>query len=327
MLKYTIKRIIMVPFLLLCVALLVFVLLNLSDADPILQMLPSEYTEEQYQELEQQLGLDKPLLVQYGNWVINAVQGDFGMSYKTRGPVMDDVLFRIPISIKLAFITTIVMVLIGIPLGVMCAVKQYTAFDGIVNVLSKLMGAVPGFWLGMMLMMVFSIGLHWLPPYGIDEGWRSWVLPVVTLLLPYLANYIRQVRSAMLDCIRQDYVCTARSKGAKESRVIFHDALKNALLPIITLTGGGFASLIGGAVVVEKLFAIPGIGYKVVDAINLRDIPTMLACSMILATMTITMALIVDLCYAVVDPRIRGAFAGSKKRKKAKLPKKEEGAA
>lgn len=323
MLKYTIKRILMVPVLLLLVALLVFVLLNLSEADPVLQMLPSEYTQEQYNELQQKFGLDKPMLVQYANWVINMVQGNLGTSYKTRGPVGDDVGFRIPISLKLALITTFFMILIGIPLGVMCAVKQYTAFDGIANILAKFMGAVPSFWLGLMLIMWFAVGKGWFPTYGIDKGWRSWVLPVFTLLLPYLANYVRQVRSAMLDCIRQDYIRTARSKGAKEGRVIFHEALKNALLPIITLTGGTFATMIGGAVVVEKLFAIPGVGYKVVEAINTRDIPTMLACTMVLAIITIVVQLLIDLSYALVDPRIRGSFAGAKKRKKKDVKKLE----
>ncbi len=326
MLKYTIKRVIMVPILLLLVALLVYVLLNLSDADPVLQMMPSEYTQAEYEAVQKKYGLDKPMLIQYANWVINAVQGDFGTSYKTRGPVWDDVGFRIPISMRLAVITTVLMILIGIPLGVMCAVKQYTAFDGIVNVASKFMGAVPSFWLGLMLIMYFSVDLGWFPTFGIDQGWRSWVLPVFTLLLPYLANYLRQVRSAMLDCIRQDYVRTARSKGAKESRVIFIEALKNALMPIITLTGGTFATMIGGAVVVEKLFAIPGIGYKVVEAINTRDIPTMLACTMFLALLTIVVQLLIDLSYALVDPRIRGSFASVKKKKKKDV-KKIEGVA
>ena len=155
MLKYTIKRIIMVPIMLLVVALLIFVLLNLSEADPVLNMLPAEYTQEQYLDLQAKYGLDKPLIVQYFNWVKNAVQGDFGTSYKSRAPVSMDVLFRIPISLKLALLTTFFMILIGIPLGVMCAVKQYSAFDGIANILAKFLGSVPSFWLGLMLIMWF----------------------------------------------------------------------------------------------------------------------------------------------------------------------------
>lgn len=318
MVKFVVKRIIMLPIMLLCVAFLVFMLLNLSEADPLLTMLPTEYTQEQYDELEHEMGLDKPLLVQYGRWVVNAVRGDFGTSYKTRGPVLTEVGYRVPTSVKLAFITTLIMIIIGLPLGVLCAVKQYTIFDNIVNVLAKLMGAIPGFWLGLMLMMKLGLEKGWFPIYGIDNGIKSWVLPVTTLVLPFIANYIRQVRSAMLDCIRQDYVRTARSKGAKESRVIFHEALKNALLPIITMSGSVFANLLGGSVVVEKLFAIPGIGLKIVESINNRDMPTLLVCAMILAVFTIMMNLVIDLSYAVVDPRIRSSFAGSSKRKKAK---------
>lgn len=307
----------MVPVLLMCVAFLVFILLNISAADPLLNILPSTYTQEDYDALEHELGLDRPLVVQYGDWVLSALQGDLGESYKTRAPVLDEVIDRVPTSFKLAGITTLIMIVVGLPLGVMCAVKQYTAFDSIINVLAKLIGAIPGFWLGLMLMIQFGLERKWFPIYGID-GWRSWVLPIFTLVLPFLANYIRQVRSAMLDCIRQDYVRTARSKGAKERRVIFHEALKNALLPIITMSGSVFANLLGGSVVVEKLFAIPGIGLKTVDAVNGRDTPTLLACCMILAIFTIVMNLLIDLGYAVVDPRIRSTFAGRKKKKQVK---------
>lgn len=315
MAKYIIKRIIMVPILLLLIAMLVFFLLNLSAADPVLMMLPSQYTQEDYDAMAERFGLDEPKPIQFVNWVTGILKGDFGTSYKSKAPVADEVLYRVPVSLKLALITTFFMLLIGIPMGVMCAVKQYSVFDNIVNVLAKFLGSIPGFWLGLMLMLVFSVNLKWLPAFGM-KGWKSWVLPVFTFLLPYLANYLRQVRSAMLDCIRQDYVRTSRSKGQKESTVIFRDALKNALLPIITLTGGTFASMIGGAVMIEQVFAFPGIGYKVLEGINNRDMPTILACTMILALFTIGAQLVIDILYAVVDPRIRSSFAGAKKGKK-----------
>ena len=321
MLRYTIKRLLLMPILLLIVALLIYLLLNLNGADPLQNMLPQEYTQEQYDALAAKYGLDKPILVQYFNWIKGILHGDLGTSYKTRGPVGDDVFYRIPISLKVALITTAIMLAVGLPIGVMCAVKQYTAFDDITNVVSKFLGAVPSFWLGLMLMIWFSVGLGWFPTYGISEGAKSYVLPIFTLLLPFLAQFIRQVRSAMLDCIRQDYVRTARSKGASERRVIFHEALKNAMLPIITFAGGCFASMIGGAVTVEKLFAIPGIGYKVVEAINTRDIPTMLACVMFLSILTIVVQLLIDLSYAFIDPRVRSTFVSVKKKK---APKKAE---
>ncbi len=313
MLKYVVKRIIMVPFLLIAIAAFVFFLLNLSAADPVLMMMPSEYTQEDYNNMAARFGLDKSKPEQFVDWVVNAAQLDFGTSYKSKAPVSDEVLYRVPVSLKLALITTLIMIAIGIPIGVICAVKQYSIFDNIVNVLSKFLASIPGFWLGLMLILVFAVKAKLLPSHGMN-GFKSWILPVFTFLLPYLGNYIRQVRSAMLDCIRQDYVRTSRAKGQKESVVIFVDTLKNALLPIITLTGGTFASMIGGAVMIEQVFAFPGIGLKVLEGINNRDMPVILACTMILSLFTIGAQLIIDILYAVVDPRIKGTFAGKKKR-------------
>lgn len=317
MLKYVIKRIIMVPFLLIAIAAFVFILLNLSAADPVLMMMPSEYSQEDYDQMAERFGLDKSKPEQFVNWVSDAVKLDFGTSYKSKASVSDEVLFRVPVSLKLALVTTLIMIIVGVPMGVMCAVKQYSIYDNCVNVLSKFLASIPGFWLGLMLILVFSVNMGLLPSHGMN-GFKSWILPVFTFLLPYLGNYVRQVRSAMLDCIRQDYVRTARAKGQKESVVIFRDTLKNALLPIITLTGGTFAAMIGGAVMIEQVFAFPGIGLKVLEGINNRDMPVILACTMILALFTIGAQLIIDILYAVVDPRIRSTFS---KKKKTNTPK------
>jgi len=315
MARYALKRLIIMPFMLLAIAFLVFMMLHFAAGDPVVMMLPTEWTQEDYDEMAARFGLDQPIMVQFFNWVVNAAQGDFGLSWRTRTPVMDDFGFRIPTSLWLAFLTMVVLILVGIPLGVICAVKQYTIFDTVINFVAKFMGSIPGFWLGIMLIIVFSVNLGWLPTFGTGT-WRHWVLPVVTLLLPFLAMYIRNVRSAMLDCIRQDYVRTARSKGASETIVIYRDALKNALLPIITLSGGMFTALIGGAVIVERVFAIPGVGSMIVDAVNFRDTPALVAATMILSVMTIVIMLIVDLSYALVDPRVKSTLAGKKKQKK-----------
>ncbi|MBQ7149293.1 MAG: ABC transporter permease [Pseudobutyrivibrio sp.] len=320
MIKYVIKRILLIPVLLLCIAALVFFLLNLSEADPVLMMMPAEYTQEDYDATAARFGLDKSKPEQFVNWVIDAVHLDFGTSYKSKASVSDEVLYRVPVSLKLSLITTIIMIIIGVPLGVMCAVKQYSVFDNVVNVLSKFLASIPGFWLGLMLILVFSVNLGVLPAYGM-EGAKSWILPVFTFLLPYLGNYVRQVRSSMLDCIRQDYVRTSRAKGQKESVVIFRDTLKNALLPIITLTGGTFAAMIGGAVMIEQVFAFPGIGMKVLEGINNRDMPVILSCTMILALFTIVAQLVIDVLYAAVDPRIRSTFA---KKKTVKVQKEQK---
>jgi peptide/nickel transport system permease protein len=276
-------------------------------------MLPTDYTMDDYDAMRANLGLDNPVPIQYLAWLGKAVRGDFGISYKTRTPVWDVVAKRIPVSIKFSLVTTLAVCLLGLPLGVLCAVKQYTIFDQSINVISKILGAVPGFWLGLMFILLFAQKLRWFPTFGFTTP-MHWVLPVATQLLPFCASFIRQTRSAMLDCTRQDYVRTARSKGANESRVIFRDTLRNALLPIITITGNNFAVIIGAAVVVENVFAIPGIGSKVIEAINSKDMPVVLLCTMILAIIFSVMNLLVDLSYALVDPRIKSTFLKGKKK-------------
>ena len=321
MVKYAIKRLIMIPFMLLVIALLIFLFLSLSKADAITQMLPSQYTAEDYYNLQRELGLDKPILVQYANWVWNIIsKGDFGMSYKTRGPVWKEIGYRMPVTIKFAIITTILTLLIGVPLGVGCAVKQYTWFDNVVNVVCKIIGAIPGFWLALVFLLLFSMKLKWLPTYGLTS-WKHWILPVSVSVLPGSGYYMRQVRSSMLDCIRKDYVRTARSKGATERTVIYRDALRNALLPMITITGSVFAMQMGGSVVIENVFALPGVGSKIVEAINSKDIPMIMASSMMLAIICCVMMLIIDLSYALVDPRIKATFVSAKRAKKTKTAK------
>lgn len=316
MFKYIIKRIILMPVIMILATILIFIFINLNPVDPTHQMLPAEYTEEQHQALRDELGLNDPLPIRYFNWVKGIItEGDWGMSYATRDSVWNEIGFRIPTTVKLAILTVLTVLIIGTPLGILCATKQYRAPDSIINVISKLLGAFPQFWLALMLMLLFCNKLGWFPAYGIKTA-SSWVLPVVTLALPNIAGFIRNTRSAMLDCIRQDYINTARSKGAREGIVIWRDALKNAALPMITILGSTFANLIGNAVVVEKVFAIPGIGSKVIEAINTNDIPVVLACTVIISAIFIVMTLVIDIAYAIVDPRIKAAFAGSSARKK-----------
>jgi len=312
----------MIPFMLLAIAFFVFIMLHIAAGDPVIAMLPPDWTQLCYDEMAARFGLDQPILVQFYNWIINAVQGDFGLSWRTRAPVINELALRIPVTVQLASITMVIMVLAGIPLGVICAVKQYTVYDAVINFVAKFMGAIPGFWLGLMLIIVFAVNLEWLPTFGMGS-WRHWILPVFTLLLPFLANYIRNVRSAMLDCIRQDYVRTARSKGASEGIVIYRDALKNALLPIITITGGILYTLLGGAVVIERVFALPGVGNMIVDAVAVRDTPALVAATMVISLMTILVMLLIDLSYAFVDPRIRSTLIGKSKGKKTPAKAKE----
>lgn len=313
MLRYTVKRILIMPLIVLATTFIIFMLLNVDPVDPALQMLPSTYTQEQVDALHAELGLDKPVIIQYVNWLWNALHGDFGISYATRAPVWESIGYRIPVSVGLALVTMVVVIIVSIPCGVMCAVKQYRAFDNIVNIIAKFLAAFPSFWLALMLMLLFCQKLNILPSFGLS-GPLHWILPVTTLALPMIGGYMRQVRSSMLDCIRQDYVRTARSKGATERTVIFSEALRNALLPIITVTGTQLTVLVGNAVVVEKCFAIGGIGNKVIEAITTKDIPVVLACTVFLSLFFIVCMLAIDLGYALVDPRIRSKFSSGKKK-------------
>lgn len=315
--KYIIKRIILVPVMVVLTTFVIFSLVNMTDNDPALLMLPDTYTQEQLDDMHEQLGLDKPFLVRYVNWLADAVQGDFGISYSQKIPVSQVIGSKIPISLKLAFYATLLIIILGVPIGIMCAVKQYRAFDSVMNILSKFLSAFPEFWLAMMLMLVFAFKLKILPSYGMKNGIASWILPVVALALPNLGGYVRQTRSSMLDCIRQDYIRTARAKGAKEGAVIYKEALKNASLPIITSTGIRFASLLGSATVVESCFSLPGLGSTLIDAIAVKDINLTMAGCAILAAVYIAVMLIVDILYAIVDPRIKSMYIKASSKKKA----------
>lgn len=312
MAKYILKRIILIPIILLISSAIVYFLVNLSDVDPAASILGASATQEDIEALHKEMGLDDPVYIQYFRWLSGAVRGDFGHSWQTNNLVMQEIAQRLPITTKLALLTIFFTVLIGIPLGVLCAVKQYSAADGIINAISKCLGAMPNFWMAMMLMLVFSSKLGWLPSYGIKTP-LHWILPVMTLTIQTSGTYLRIVRSSMLDCIRQDYVRTARSKGQKESKVIFLHALKNALLPLITLTGQQFALLMGGALVVETVFSIPGLGSMVISSIKVMDVPLVVGGVVWIALIFLVVTLVIDLLYVLVDPRVKGTLLSVKR--------------
>lgn len=321
MLKYIAKRIIIAPVLLALSSLLIFFMINITPVDPASQILVGNYTQEQVDALHEELGLDDPIIVQYGRWLWNVCHGDFGKTYTTdRTSVANEVLPRIPVSLSVAFLTMLVVIIIGLPLGVLCAVKQYSIADTVINLISKVLGSIPQFLVGLLLLLLFGVKLHWLPTFGFTSP-KHYILPIATLALPQIATYVRTTRSSMLDCIRKDYIRTARAKGATERVVIFRDALKNALLPIITMTGTEFAKLIGGAIVVENVFAIPGLGSRVILAINQKDIPTTLCCVLFLSIFFIIVTLIMDILYTIVDPRVKSTIMGGGSKKK-KEPEK-----
>lgn len=307
--KYILKRILLMIPVLLGVTIFIFFVMELSPGDPASTILGSGATQEAIDKLNHELGYDRGMFERLGSYLLNVfTRLDFGESYRTRQPVINAILPCIPVSLRTALFAITFAALVGIPVGVLSAVKQYSLLDTIPTVFSLFLSALPGFWLGMMLLYYFSLKLGWLPSYGIDS-WKCFILPTISLGLPYAAQEMRFTRSSMLDTIRADYVRTARAKGAAERRVIWKHALKNALLPVITVTGNNFAAMVGGAVVTENLYTIPGLGSLLVTSIKIKDVPTVMGCTLILAAVCSIVLLLVDLLYAYVDPRIKAKYS------------------
>ena len=280
----------------------------MAPGDPARMILGDNATPEAVEALREEMGLNDNYLVQYGRYMINLCKGDMGTSYKNNRPVVDEVMTRVPATFKLAFVSAIVSILIAIPLGVLAAVKQGTLFDNASMVVSLIGISMPAFWLALMLMLKFSLQLKWFPVQGANDGWRSYVLPAIAIGFMNMAAIARTTRSSMLETIRQDYIRTARSKGISEQEVISHHAFRNALIPTVTIVGVQLGGLLGGAVLTETVFAWPGLGRLMVEAVNARDVPTVLGCIVILSIGFSIVNLVVDLLYGLIDPRVRTMY-------------------
>jgi len=307
MYKYVIKRLLMLIPILLGVVLIVFFIMDLTPGTPGRQILGMQAYQEDVDKLNEELGFNRPFFVRLFDYIFKALQGDFGNSYNSRKPVFTEIFARFPTSFKLAVLGVVSSAMIGIPLGILSAVKQYSLVDSISTTASLFMAAIPGFWLGLMLILLFSLKLKWLPSFGL-ESWRGFIMPTIMMALPGAAGLLRMTRSTMLETIRQDYVRTARAKGAEEKRVIWVHALKNALLPVITALGIRFGALLGGTVMVESVFSLPGLGAFIVLSIRQKDIPQVMASILFLALLFCLILLIVDLLYAFIDPRIKAKY-------------------
>jgi len=314
--RYVLKRLALMPLMILIIMFIIFSLVNLVQTNPALSILGLDASIEDINALNDEMGFNDPLVLRYVRYVADALRGDLGSSYYTKRPVVSEVLYRLPNTLILTFGCIFVSILIGMPLGILCAVKQYSAYDNIASTVAILGGAIPSFWLGLVLLLVFSQNLGWFPAGGVSDGWRSWVLPIATVAAPYSAIYLRYCRSSMLDTIRQDYITTARSKGNKESEVIMRHAFKNALIPLVTITGLYIGGLMSSAVVVETIFSIPGLGLLVLNSIKTKDIPMVMGCILFLSVVFLVITLIMDVLYAYIDPRIKTLYNSAKKRKK-----------
>ncbi len=290
----------------------------LAPGDPARIILGDDAPEEAVLEKREELGLNDPFLVQYGRYIYNIVfHFDFGVSYSTGEPVVKTLLERYPVTIELALCCMFMMIIMGLPIGIISAVKQYSLLDNVSVSVGLIAVSMPNFWLGLVLIMFFSLKLRLLPASGF-YGWKYWILPSMTVGFSNAASLLRTTRSAMLECIRQDYVDTARAKGQSEFKTIMHHVLGNAWIPILTVIGMTFGRLLGGAIISEQIFSIPGLGKLMIDSINMRDYPMVRGGVLMLAFTFSMMNLVVDILYTFIDPRLKTEFAVKNRKKEVR---------
>ena len=312
---YILRRLLQAIPTLLIISLLIFSLLYVTPGDPVDLILGTEdgtVSEEQRAVVEEQWGLDKPFLVRYVDFVVNACKGDLGTSYATNQDVFDSVITRMPATLKLAAFSMLLALVVSVPLGILAALKHNSIWDSLATALATVGVSLPKFWFGLVLMIVFSLRLGWLPSTGsaeLSEGLGTFlsyiIMPAASLALGMAATQTRMIRSSMLDVLNQDYVRYARSKGLRERVVIWGHALKNAMIPVITIIGGEVGGLLGGAVVTESIFSWPGVGRLMMNSISKRDYPMIQGITLMLCISYLLVNLLIDIVYAWVDPRIR----------------------
>lgn len=306
--KFILKRLLYMIPVLLGVAFLVFAILSLTPGDPGTIILGITAKPEDIASLNEQFGYNKPFLIRFFSYIKDIVlHFNLGVSYQTREPVINDIMAKFPNTLKLTIFSMSLSAIIGISFGIISAVKQYSALDHICVVTALIFACIPGFWLGLMLMMLFSLKLGWLPSYG-AESLKNFILPTLTVSMTSAAGLLRLTRSAMLETIRQEYIRTAKAKGASKKRIIIKHALRNALMPVVTTLGTSFGASLGGAIIAETVFAMPGMGTLITTAIRQKDIPMVMGSTLFLAVLFSLIILLVDILYAVIDPRIMDKY-------------------
>ena len=312
MAKYVLKRLVaMVPVLLL-VSVVIFSLLHLTPGDPVVVMLGEEATPESRESLRRELGLDRPLPIQYGVWLGRVLQGDLGRSIRTHQPVSEAILQRLPVTLELSLLAMAVSLAIALPAGIVAAVRRNSNADLLSTVFSLLGVSMPNFLLAVLLIYFLSLQLRWLPPIGyvnplddLGANLKAMIMPAITLGTALAAVVARLTRSTLLEVLNQDYVRTAWAKGLREGVIIRRHAMKNSLIPVVTVVGLQLGNLLGSAIVTETIFALPGVGRLVIDSIFQRDFPLVQGVVLYLALIFLAINLLVDLLYAYLDPRIR----------------------
>lgn len=304
MLNYTVRRLVLLIPLLIIVSVLVFSTIYMMPGDPAEIIAGEGASPEDIDNVRKSLGLDRPLHVQYLSWLGRALKGDFGKSIRTGRPVAQEIGFRFRNTLNLTLLSMIFATVFGLIAGIISAARRYSIYDNLSMLVALIGISVTPFYLGLMLMLFFSVRLGWLPLIGLDT-WKGWILPAITLGARPLAMIARMTRSSMLEVMGQDYILTARAQGLPERLIILRYALRNALNTVITVVGLQFGQQLGGAVITETVFALPGIGRLAVESIKARDFPVMQGAILVVATAFVLVNLIVDLLYAYVNPRIR----------------------
>ncbi|MCI8538178.1 MAG: ABC transporter permease [Oscillospiraceae bacterium] len=314
MAKYVIKRFLMMILVLFGVLFVVFSINYISPVDPVDVIVGADAAPEIKEMKRQELGLDQPYWAQLGNYIKQVLTGSLGTSWNTKTDVMNDILTRFPTTLKMSIMAIALATAVGIPLGIISAVKQNSLLDYICTFLALIGASMPSFWLGLMLIIGFSLNLGWLPATGVAT-WQGYILPVIAIGIYPIATITRTTRASMLEVIRQDYIRTARAKGMMEKKIITKHALKNALIPVITIVGMQLGFVLGGVMVIEAVFNISGVGSLLKMAIGAKDNPTITGCVLFSSFAMCTVNLLVDILYAFIDPRIKAQYAKSGKKR------------
>lgn len=308
MIRFIIKRLLMLIPVVLGITLFIFVIMDIAPGDPARAILGAEATVDEVLALRQEMGLDAPLMMRYVKYLGDLVRGEFGTSWYSNYDVLDEFLSRLPSTLALGSLAFLIATVIGIPLGVIAAVKQYHVVDYVSLVIAMVFSSMPPFWFGLMAQNYLAVKWGLFPATGIGS-FSHFILPACTLAAAQLAAQVRMTRSSMLDVIKQDYVRTARSKGATEGWIIRKHIIRNGMLPVVTQLGISFAVMLSGSVVIESVFSIPGIGSFLINGVKVRDVPIVMGVIVIIAVFVGLVNLLVDLLYAVIDPRVKHGFA------------------
>lgn len=322
MLKYSLKRILYMIPVTIAVIFIVYLIMYLTPGDPVALLLGSDATPELIAETREKLGITDPFFVQFGRYLLNLCHGDFGTSWYTGNPVSERLFAAIPYTVELSLGAMIVALIISIPLGVIAAVKHNSIADYAISVFAMIGVSAPTFWVGTMLILLFALNWRMLPS-AFDGTIRSFILPTITQGFNMLASIVRTQRSSMLEVLSSDYIRTARAKGVSHFSATYKHALRNAVLPSITVAGLDFSLLVGGSVAIETVFAIPGVGRLMIDNIKLHDTPTVIGCMVFVSVMVSIINLLVDILYGLIDPRIKAQYLKGNNNGKRKSKKEE----